>query len=576
MVVRACRQLRWRPNTLISRVQRQDGRRLALQCHSTFSKRRLAELEEELKQELSTLQDPVVQRSLLSMGWAPKRLVASNDTNCDLELQMMVPSPLHPHWDTLETEIRTAASKVVGGASLKIAWQPTPCYPVGHTVSQQEYDDYIQSLGPGLANVRHCIAVYSGKGGVGKSTLAVNLAMELARVGQGRVGLLDVDVYGPSLPVLVRPDSVAVKQSSRGRGMVHPIDYEERVKLLSLGFVSPNSGVPGSDGGAAVMRGPLAARVVTQLLKGTEWGDLDVLVLDLPPGTGDVPLAVCQELQLSGSIVVTTPSKLAKADATKGVDMMTSLGVPTLAVVQNMSYFVCEGQTKHYPFGRLQQEEEEALYDCPVFEWPISTTTNACNDEGIPLAVSRPPEAHEELRVLQNLANSVAEDLLRIAYSASATAQGHPTDPESSSSSQQQQQQQRLLTHKVVFPQHRGDEVFDIASSHLSLQPDGTMLLRFFSEQGGLQMELDPEQLRGRDPKTGEPIEDRGTVVVVEKSNSNTLKNKPHQVERKGRYGYAVHWSDGSTFIYSMLSLAKASGGVENEAKNDANESVQT
>jgi Mrp family chromosome partitioning ATPase len=150
-----------------------------------------------------------------------------------------------------------------------------------------------------------------------------------------------LDIYGPSLPVLIRPNDVAVRRSEKAGGkLVYPIDHCG-VKVLSMGFVNNSSGVPGSgrDNGAAIMRGPMAVKVVTQLLKGTDWGELDVLLLDLPPGTGDVQLAVCQELALSGAVAVTTPSKLAAIDTRKGIEMFTSLGVPTLAVVENMSYF---------------------------------------------------------------------------------------------------------------------------------------------------------------------------------------------------------------------------------------------
>lgn len=151
-----------------------------------------------------------------------------------------------------------------------------------------------QTALPSLRNVKHFLAVSSCKGGVGKSTIAVNLAYQLSSMG-GRVGLLDLDVYGPSLPLLVRPDDPTVRQSSPeiGEGMIDPIEHRG-VKLMSLGYVSPNSGVPGSgsDGGAAVLRGPMAGRVVSQLLKGTNWGELDVLVLDMPPGTGDIQIEV--------------------------------------------------------------------------------------------------------------------------------------------------------------------------------------------------------------------------------------------------------------------------------------------
>lgn len=156
-----------------------------------------------------------------------------------------------------------------------------------------------QTALPSLRNIKHFLAVSSCKGGVGKSTIAVNLAYQLSSMG-GRVGLLDLDVYGPSLPLLVRPDDPTVRQSSPeiGEGMIDPIEHRG-VKLMSLGYVSPNSGVPGSgsDGGAAVLRGPMAGRVVSQLLKGTNWGELDVLVLDMPPGTGDIQIEVWYDMK---------------------------------------------------------------------------------------------------------------------------------------------------------------------------------------------------------------------------------------------------------------------------------------
>jgi Mrp family chromosome partitioning ATPase len=135
--------------------------------------------------------------------------------------------------------------------------------------------------------------------------------------------------------------------------MVYPIEHMG-VKLLSLGFVSPKSGVPGASGdihsGAAVMRGPMTSKVVTQLLKGTDWGDLDILLLDFPPGTGDVQLTVCQQLNLSGAVIVTTPSKLALVDAVKGVDMFQAMDVPTLALVENMAFFSVRGTCKYVFF----------------------------------------------------------------------------------------------------------------------------------------------------------------------------------------------------------------------------------
>ena len=295
-------------------------------------------------------QDPVLEKDLHQLGWLHPRMAISDDGT--LQVLLRLPTLLHPKLSELKQVVHDqverflqewAAQHVDLDVPTKVNVECMAMPPVSMTARLLENpDDCLKTQGPGLADISHFLAVYSCKGGVGKSTVAVNLAYELARLG-GRVGLLDLDVYGPSLPILLKPDDPAVRRSEKGKGMVLPIEHQG-VKLLSLGFVNRSSGVPGSgqDNGAAIMRGPMAGKVVEQLLKGTDWGPLDVLVLDLPPGTGDVQLQVCQDLSLSGAIAVTTPSRLAVVDTRKGIEMFTSLGVPTLSVVQNMSYFeVC-------------------------------------------------------------------------------------------------------------------------------------------------------------------------------------------------------------------------------------------
>jgi hypothetical protein len=317
--------------------------------------------------------------------------------------------------------------------------------------------------------------------------------------------------------------------------MVLPIQHGG-VKLLSLGYVNPESGVPGSGstGGAAIMRGPMAARVVAQLLKGTDWGNLDVLVIDLPPGTGDIQLAICQDLRLSGAVAVTTPSKLALSDAQKGIDMFTSLGVPTLAIVENMSYFVCDGGHKHFPFGKGSLENQIKN----IFRLPISTVTNDANDSGIPLALSRPLEAAEELGVMERLASSVIRDLF--------LAQHLRINSNENTSN----------LHKIIFPNAKVGDEFDLASTQLSI--DGAVFVaRFFSEHGALQVSIPPETLRARDPKTGE-IMDNGNSEIVQ----HVPKLFPARLDPKGRYGYSVQWADGATIIYSLLSIARSAGGI--------------
>ena len=348
---------------------------------TNLSPREEVQLEEELLDAISNEKtgviDPILQRNIRDLGWIKRIKLLDNVKNMEskantsheeglkhsITAKLILPTLMISHSNKLKEDlIRVIQETVWNGwvkknakegksisfsdhdsalmmQSIKVNVELKSSKPIPFVRNIKEHDDVIKKLGPGLANVRHFLAVYSCKGGVGKSTTAANLAYELSRLG-GRVGLLDVDIYGPSLPILVKPDDSAVRKSPIGPGVVKPI-LHRGVKMLSLGFVSPQSGVPGSGSntGAAVMRGPMAGRVVTQLLKGTEWGELDVLILDMPPGTGDVQLTVCQELELSGAVSVTTPSKLAAVDAAKGVEMFTSLGVPTLAIVENMSYF---------------------------------------------------------------------------------------------------------------------------------------------------------------------------------------------------------------------------------------------
>ena len=499
---------------------------------STLSRRALAALEDELTIAVGGVEDPILETHLKTLSWLPKRISVDGDI---VTVNLQLPTLLHPDLEELKRRVSDTATGLLKekGFTVKIELQAGKPFPI-HASSSDQQTEYLKMLGPALANVSHCLAVYSCKGGVGKSTVAVNLAYELARMG-GRVGLLDVDIYGPSLPILVKPDDPAVRKSKIGTSMVMPIVHGG-VKILSLGFVSPDSGVPGSGeaGGAAVMRGPMAARVVTQLLKGTEWGDLDVLVLDLPPGTGDVQLAVCQDLRLTGAIAVTTPSKLALSDAKKGIDMFTSLGVPTLAVVENMAYFECDGGGKHYPFGKGVLEESMKN----VFQLPISTLTNDANDCGNPLALARPSEAYAELKIIGELADAVARELF--------LAQ-HGRSDSSIETSQH---------HKVIFPNASADDEFDVASTHLTVTKEG-FVARFFSEKGAMQVPIPASSLRVRHPKTGEIMEaiDAG---MVQKS----PKLLPAKLDPKGRYGYAIEWADGATIIYSMLSIARAAGAT--------------
>lgn len=209
--------------------------------------------------------------------------------------------------------------------------------------SPEEFEER-RKLQSRLCRIRHKVVVLSGKGGVGKSTVAVNLAMGLVMAGK-RVGLLDVDIHGPSVPTMLGLEQVAMQGSEDG---MFPVTVD-KLKVMSLGFLLANAD------DAVIWRGPMKAGVIKQFLKDVVWGDLDFLVIDSPPGTGDEPLSVCQLIgQLDGAVVVTTPQKVAAVDVRKSITFCRQLQLPVLGVVENMSGFVCPkcGEVTHIlPMG---------------------------------------------------------------------------------------------------------------------------------------------------------------------------------------------------------------------------------
>ena len=234
-----------------------------------------------------------------------------------------------------------------------------------------------------LANVRNIVAVGSGKGGVGKSTTAVNLALALAAEGLA-VGVLDADVYGPSIPVMLglsgRPDSPDGKsiEPMRAHG----------IEAMSIGLLVDADA-------AMIWRGPMATSALTQLLTETRWGDLDVLVVDLPPGTGDIQLTMAQKIPVAGAVVVTTPQDVATLDARKAVTMFGKVAIPVLGLVENMAVHVCShcGHAEHL-FGEGGAARMSAQYGVPVLgSLPLEIGIREQADAGTPIVAARPDSA---------------------------------------------------------------------------------------------------------------------------------------------------------------------------------------
>jgi len=318
---------------------------------------------DQLLSSLRNVVDPELHRDIVSMGMVKDLNISNGKVSFNLELT----TPACPFNSDIEQDVRNAIANLgVKELDLKV----TARVMEGRTISVDE-------LLPGVKNI---LAVASGKGGVGKTTVSVNLAIALAKTG-AKVGLLDADIYGPSVPLMLglrtSPEVVDNK--------IQP-PVSQGVKVISMGFFYEQSQQAG------IYRGPIVSGIVKQFLTDVNWGDLDYLIIDLPPGTGDAPLTIAQTIPITGILVVTTPQDIAMNVAVKAVGMFNKLNVPIVGVVENMSYLECPHCNEHIQiFGKGGAQKVSEQFNVPfIGEIPLHPQIMAGSDAGIPVTVSEP------------------------------------------------------------------------------------------------------------------------------------------------------------------------------------------
>ena len=306
---------------------------------------------------LKAVKDPDLQQDVVTLGFVKDLKIATGNVSFSLELT----TPACPVKDQLKAEAERAVASLPGVQSVDVRMT----FQVTTKQNQQA-----RTLIP---DVRNTIAVASGKGGVGKSTVAANLAVALMKFG-AKVGLMDADVYGPSIPILMGASEPPQVTQNR---IIPPVT--QGVKMISMGYFLPKNE-------AVIWRGPMLHKMIQQFLGEVEWGELDYLVIDLPPGTGDIQLSLCQTIPLTGAVIVSTPQDLALEVASKAIAMFKKLNTPILGVVENMSYYVCShcGERDEI-FGHGGARRASAELGFPFLgEIPLNPAIRTSSDGGTP------------------------------------------------------------------------------------------------------------------------------------------------------------------------------------------------
>ena len=345
--------------------------------------------EEDVLKALSNVMDTDLGKDLVTLGMIQDIVITENK----IAFSVVLTTPACPLKEMLKNDCLNAI-KSLGLDGVEIDINMTSA------VTSSRTEDL-----PVLPNVKNIIAVASGKGGVGKSTVTSNLAVALSKMG-ANVGIIDADIFGPSIPTMfgcegAQPTINVVE----GKNWIIPIE-KYGVKLLSIGFLSHGDN-------AIVWRGPMASSALKQFISDTEWGELDYLLFDLPPGTSDIHLTLVQTIPVTGAMIITTPQKVALMDAVKGVSMFKQpqIDVPVLGIIENMSYFTPAElpDNKYYIFGKDGGKDLASQNDIEFLgEIPLVQSIRESGDEGEPVVLKDEQSAKAFMSIAQNLAQQIA------------------------------------------------------------------------------------------------------------------------------------------------------------------------
>ena len=434
-------------------------------------------IKKDLLTALTSILDPKTKKNIVEAGYISIGDLSEDATSLTLNLNL--PPEVAPYQSQLEALVKDTISSQFKELTVKF---------------QTQFIN--QATTPrlnGLDNIKNIIAVSSCKGGVGKSTVSVNLAYTLSKQGY-KVGIFDADVYGPSLPTMV---SVPNNELTQVDDLLVPFEFEN-VKLMSFGFVQDED-----NQGPAILRGPMVTQVINQLLSGTLWGELDYLVLDLPPGTGDVQLTLGQMIPVTAAVIVTTPQHISFIDVVKGIEMFDKLKVPTVAVVENMSYFTCGScDEKHMLFGKGAKDRLVNEFGFKhAITLPILEKVATAGDNGTPYVLQAPDT--DIKKEFDELANGLISEVKSI------------NDSKGS---------QPLMGYTKA---------------------DGILLKDQVTEK---EIKIDPYHLRTAckcarcvNEMTGEPIPQEIPKDV-----------EPLSINPVGNYAFGINWSDGHSSIFPI------------------------